>query len=90
MFGWLKKLFKKKETSKREKIISAIISFGYIYGLGWASASAPDAFYASLIKPELTPPNWIFPIVWTILFFLIGLSGYFVWNLCCSQKRVCR
>ena len=29
------------------------------------------------IKPVITPPNWVFPIVWNILFFLIGLSFYF-------------
>jgi len=28
------------------------------------------------IKPPITPPNWVFPIVWNILFFLIGLSLY--------------
>lgn len=31
------------------------------------------------IKPSITPPNYIFPIVWNILFFLIALSLYFAW-----------
>jgi len=30
-------------------------------------------------KPSITPPNFIFPIVWNILFFMIALSLYFVW-----------
>jgi translocator protein len=30
------------------------------------------------IKPDITPPNWVFPIVWNVLFFLIALSLYFV------------
>lgn len=30
-------------------------------------------------KPEITPPNYVFPIVWNILFFLIALSLYFAW-----------
>ena len=30
-------------------------------------------------KPSITPPNYIFPIVWNILFFLIALSLYFAW-----------
>ena len=30
--------------------------------------------YNSLIQPELAPPAILFPIVWTILYFLIGLS----------------
>jgi tryptophan-rich sensory protein len=28
------------------------------------------------IKPTITPPNWVFPIVWNILFFLISISLY--------------
>lgn len=27
-------------------------------------------------KPSLTPPNWVFPIVWNILFLLIAISFY--------------
>jgi len=30
-------------------------------------------------KPTITPPNYVFPIVWNILFFLIALSLYFAW-----------
>jgi translocator protein len=31
------------------------------------------------IKPDITPPNFVFPIVWNILFVLIAISLYFVW-----------
>ena len=31
------------------------------------------------IKPDVTPPSYVFPIVWNILFFLIALSLYFSW-----------
>ena len=30
-------------------------------------------------KPAITPPNYVFPIVWNILFLLIALSLYFAW-----------
>lgn len=30
------------------------------------------------IRPSITPPNWVFPIVWNILFFLIAISLYFL------------
>ncbi len=81
MFQWLKNLFAHKQTtSKKEKIISGIISFGYIFLLGFAGSSKPDTFYAALKKPASVPPNWVFPVVWTILFILIGLAGFYVWN----------
>lgn len=32
--------------------------------------------YKDIIKPPLSPPGFIFPIVWTILFILMGISIY--------------
>lgn len=34
--------------------------------------------FASLEKPLLSPPGWIFPIVWTILYILMGISSYLI------------
>lgn len=36
--------------------------------------------YANLIKPQFAPPAALFPIVWTILYLLLGLSAYLVWS----------
>lgn len=32
--------------------------------------------YQSLNKPLLSPPGWVFPIVWSILYLLMGYSAY--------------
>lgn len=29
-------------------------------------------------KPVLTPPSWLFPVAWTILYILIGIASYLV------------
>ena len=34
--------------------------------------------FASLEKPPLAPPGWLFPIVWTILYILMGIASYFI------------
>ena len=31
--------------------------------------------YAQLRQPPLAPPGWLFPVVWTILFILMGVSA---------------
>lgn len=31
-----------------------------------------------LIKPPLSPPGWLFPVVWTILYTLMGISAYLI------------
>ena len=33
--------------------------------------------YGNMVKPPLSPPSYIFPIVWTILYILMGIS-YFI------------
>jgi tryptophan-rich sensory protein len=38
-------------------------------------------WYAIVLdKPSWNPPNWIFGPVWTMLYILIGLAGYFAWT----------
>lgn len=32
--------------------------------------------YASLNQPPLAPPGWVFPVVWTILYLLMGYAAY--------------
>lgn len=34
--------------------------------------------FDALIKPRLAPPGWLFPVVWTILYILMGIASYLV------------
>lgn len=36
--------------------------------------------YEMFEKPALSPPQFLFPIVWAILFFLMGVSAYMIYN----------
>ena len=60
-------------------IVSLIIVFGisFIGGL-FTSGNTNGSWYLEN-KPSFTPPSWVFGPVWTILYFLIALSLYFVW-----------
>ncbi len=63
----------------------AMVSVPAVLLLGFLSASlAPsgsdNAWYASLAKPELTPPDWLFPVAWTLLYILMGLALAMVLN----------
>jgi len=35
-----------------------------------------DLWYKNLVKSNLNPPDYIFPIVWTVLYIMITISGY--------------
>ena len=38
-------------------------------------------------KPLLSPPAWLFPVVWTILYVLMGISSYLVLNAGKPQEQ---
>jgi tryptophan-rich sensory protein len=44
-------------------------------------------WYSRLQKPSYTPPAFIFPIVWTILYSMIAVSGWRVWSAQPSWRR---
>ncbi len=52
--------------------------------LAFAAASSgalfrPGAWCAGLRKPGWTPPNWAFPLVWSVLYVAIAAAGYLIW-----------
>lgn len=64
---------------------SKVISFVVFFALTVAAASMgalfqPGAWYAGLAKPALTPPDWVFPVAWTILYLMIAIAGWMVWQ----------
>jgi tryptophan-rich sensory protein len=50
-------------------------------GIGsiFTSSKTNGEWYKS-IRPSITPPGWVFPIVWNILFLLMALSLYSSWT----------
>lgn len=51
---------------------------------GWVSSSlvvnSQAGQYTSFIKPNFAPPGWLFAPVWSILYILMGVASYLVWN----------
>jgi tryptophan-rich sensory protein len=42
------------------------------------SGGSFSAFYQALEKPPFAPPGWLFPVVWGILYALMGASAYLI------------
>lgn len=47
----------------------------------WATFPNLAGWYATLVKPDFNPPNWIFGPVWTCLYGLMAYSVWRIWNL---------
>ncbi|MBP3633056.1 MAG: tryptophan-rich sensory protein [Oscillospiraceae bacterium] len=43
----------------------------------WLSGNGMETF-SQLEQPPLSPPGWLFPVVWTILYLLMGFSSWLV------------
>lgn len=72
-------------------------SFGRLFGslfICWAAGLASflfaipslDSWYAQLTKPSVAPPQWLFLPLWLLLYTLMGVGLYFLWNE--DTKRV--
>ncbi len=66
------------------KILKFIISIFLPLFIGFlgslATKNSVNSWYLTLNKPIFSPPNWIFATIWSLLFVLIGISFYIVWD----------
>lgn len=67
------------KTKTKQLIIA--IAIPLIVGAisAWLTMGNMEDFRA-LNQPPLSPPNWLFPVVWTILYTLMGIASYLVYR----------
>ena len=68
-------------------IISILIAQGIGVLSGFLSMNSSSA-YENFNKPPFSPPGWVFPVVWIILFFLMAVAAYRIWMRCKSGEDV--
>jgi benzodiazapine receptor len=57
------------------------------YGSRYSRRANRDTWYRDLEKPSFTPPDEVFPVVWTTLYALIAWSGWRIWSAAPSRER---
>lgn len=70
-------MYSKKPIRWKALIVSIVISMaaGFLAGLFTGSGGT---LYRSLNQPPFAPPGWMFPVVWPVLYALMGISAYLV------------
>jgi translocator protein len=71
-------------NAKNKHHFSLIIWIVALVVIGGAigSLTKPEisTWYSTLNRASLTPPNYVFPIAWTILYGIIGACGWLIWR----------
>lgn len=66
----------------KEKIKTYVISIAIALGVGGLSAfltrNSMD-IYSDIVTPRFAPPAFLFPVVWTVLFILMGISAAMIY-----------
>ena len=73
----------------KKKIIAIIIPLGVGLLSFLLTRNGINYYVNNLIKPSFAPPGIVFGIVWTILYFLMGLSSYYIYESMDCHKSNC-
>lgn len=68
---------------EEKKWKNLLISIGISLSVGIMSALLTMGgmrAYAEMYHPPLSPPGWLFPVVWTILYVLMGIAAFLVYQ----------
>lgn len=68
-----------KRISVWSLIIALVIPL-LVGGLSATISAKGMANYGTMDKPPLSPPAWLFSVAWTLLYVMMGLASYFIYD----------
>ncbi|WP_461453125.1 TspO/MBR family protein [Mucilaginibacter sp.] len=73
-----------KSLNTKFQFVPFVISLAITLAIGFVASifTRPQiaTWYLTLKKPSFNPPDFAFPIAWTILYILIAIAAYIVWK----------
>lgn len=57
------------------------------YGSRYCRRESRATWYRHLNKPSFTPPQEVYPVVWTALYAMMAWSGWRIWSAAPSRER---
>ena len=73
-----------KIKNKTHLLISILIPLA-VGGL--SSLLSGNMSYSTFDKPSFSPPSYLFPVVWTVLYILMGISSYIIYSSNSTNKE---
>jgi len=80
-------------SERPSRSLLALFGFGLAtagaawYGTRYSRNGNQSISYRTLDKPSFTPPDRVFPVIWTSLYALMAWSGWRVWSAAPSHER---
>ncbi|MCD7963586.1 MAG: tryptophan-rich sensory protein [Rikenellaceae bacterium] len=68
-------------------VIPVLICFALGYVASLLQDDSMREWYPYLNKPSLTPPDWVFPVAWSILYLMMGISAGLILYSHDSRRR---
>jgi tryptophan-rich sensory protein len=65
-------------------VFVALVIAAAAFGGQWGAGS----WYRMLSKPSWTPPDRLFPIAWTLIYFMIAIAGWQIWETPGADTRL--
>ncbi len=88
--AWRKSLFQGRIIMKNDSIKNSFYTILKLaicilipLCVGWISSFfSRDSMqqYKELVRPSFSPPGWVFPVVWTALFILMGIASFRIYT----------
>lgn len=54
---------------------------------GWLTREGTEIYAQTIVKPPLSPPGWVFPLVWAVLYALMGIGAARIYQSPPSRSR---
>lgn len=68
-------------------VVPLVMLLGFLSG-AIAGSGEENRWFQELVKPEAQPPGWVFPIAWTILYFMTAMALAIVLNARSAPQRM--
>ena len=74
------------KTARLVFTVSICLAVGYVGSL--TTRESVTGWYAGLAKPVFAPPGWVFGVVWTVLYVMMGAAAFVVWERGVRNREV--
>ena len=62
------------------QLLTIILISELVGVLGSLLSGNPGVIYTSFVKPPLSPPGWLFGVIWPVLYLLMSIAAYIIYQ----------